>query len=129
MDIGAAEIDRWHRKRGFLKIGYHFVIRRDGTVEAGRPIEQPGAHAKGYNRHTIGICMVGGTAADRVTPEDNFTDKQYATLLQLLVEFKRPHMWVKGHRDLPHVSKDCPCFDVATFMAKHEAVFITPEEK
>ena len=128
MDIGVAEIDRWHRRNGWRMIGYHFVVRRDGTVEDGRPVEQSGAHAKGFNRHTIGICVVGGTTKGG-EPEDNFTDKQYATLLQLLVTFKRPHMWIKGHRDLPHVAKDCPCFDVAEFVAKHEAAFITPEEK
>ena len=74
MDIGLKEIDRWHRARGFLKVGYHFIIRRDGTFEQGRQLHEPGAHAKGYNHRSVGICMVGGVEeADKKTPQNNFT--------------------------------------------------------
>ena len=60
MDIGAATIDRWHKERGFSSIGYHYVIRRDGTLETGRPLNTPGAHVQGHNAHSIGICLAGG---------------------------------------------------------------------
>lgn len=113
-DIGAKEIDRWHRQRGFLKIGYHFVIRRDGTVETGRPISEVGAHVEGHNSSSLGICMVGGVSADAGKGEDNFTEAQYASLWGLLTELltKFPEALVLGHRDFPKVKKDCPCFDV-----------------
>lgn len=124
MDIGRAEIDRWHRERGFLGIGYHFVIRRDGTVETGRDLEDAGAHAKGYNNRSVGICLVGGIAefppkavrqADprwKTKPEANFTEAQYAALEGLLKELEvtYPGAEIIGHRDVnPH--KACPCFD------------------
>ena len=66
------DIDRWHRERGWLKIGYHYVIKRDGTVETGRELEEVGAHAKGHNAISVGICMVGGLSEDN-EPETNFT--------------------------------------------------------
>lgn len=112
-NIGAKEITQWHRQRGFLTIGYHFVIRRDGTVEKGRPITQPGAHEPRVNAKSIGVCMVGGLD-DKLKPQDNFTDDQYAALAELLLKLKEdyPEAEVLGHRDIPGVKKDCPCFDV-----------------
>jgi N-acetyl-anhydromuramyl-L-alanine amidase AmpD len=116
MDIGAKEIDRWHRKRGFNGIGYHYVIRRDGTLESGRPLNIPGAHAKPHNRWSIGICLVGGRASEGTEPENNFTDKQRLTLSVLLEEFVRDHpkLEVVGHRDL-NPRKACPSFDVKSW--------------
>lgn len=128
MDIGLAEIDRWHRAKGYFKVGYHLIIRRDGTVEAGRSIDEPGAHAAGYNSVSIGICLVGGVArvpdADGKTdadgprwdlvPENNFTPEQFAALKALVGGLKRQHpkAEVLGHRDLPGVKKACPSFSV-----------------
>ena len=60
MDIGAADIDRWHREKGWMMIGYHKVIRRDGTIEDGRPLNKRGAHVKGLNAKSIGVVMIGG---------------------------------------------------------------------
>ena len=60
IDFNATDIDRWHKERGFKKIGYHYVIRLDGTIEEGRPLEEMGAHATGHNAHSIGIVYVGG---------------------------------------------------------------------
>jgi hypothetical protein len=71
-DIGAKEIDSWHRAKGWSGIGYHFVIRRDGTIEQGRALHKYGAHAYGYNKVSLGICMIGGVAANGKA-EDNFT--------------------------------------------------------
>ena len=61
VDYDVATIRKWHLKRGFKDIGYHFLIHLDGMIERGRPWDQPGAHAKGYNSNSIGICYVGGT--------------------------------------------------------------------
>ena len=112
-DIGATDIDRWHRKQGWACIGYHYVIRRNGFVEKGRPLEQVGAHVSGYNQHTVGVCMVGGVDVNEKA-EDNFTDEQFKALKELVTLLKShyPAAIVQGHRDFPNVKKDCPCFDV-----------------
>lgn len=112
-DIGAKEIDRMHRQRGFMKIGYHFVIRRSGLVEEGRKLTEIGAHVEGFNSCSVGICMVGGLGKD-MKAADNFTADQYACLAELLIKLKEqfPSAEVLGHRDFPKVKKDCPCFDV-----------------
>lgn len=117
MNIGADVIRRWHLNRGFRDIGYHYVIRRDGVVETGRPLEQVGAHAKPWNTGSIGICMVGGIDR-RGKPESNFTVKQWAALprqvRKLLNQY--PGVSVIGHRDVPGVKKACPSFDVKTWL-------------
>lgn len=116
-DIGKKEITRWHRERGFFTIGYHFVIRRDGTVESGRGLTDVGAHAEGWNSKSIGVCLVGGVDKN-LKAEDNFTLDQYASLAMLLhgLREKFPKATVLGHRDLPNVKKDCPCFDVRSWV-------------
>ena len=112
----AAQIDSWHRERGFhLGIGYHYVIRRDGTIEPGRPEWLIGAHChvKGhhYNTHSIGICYEGGLDA-RGQPDDTRTAAQKKTMRQLLEDLHQryPRAMIVGHRDLSH-DRDCPCFD------------------
>ena len=113
MDIGAMEIERWHRQRGFQCIGYHFVIRRDGTLEYGREVDAVGAHVTGQNSDSIGICLVGGVKeSDKKTPERNFTTAQYDTLKKLVADLKEsyPSARVYGHNEF--ASKACPCFDV-----------------
>jgi len=117
MDIGAAEIDRWHRERGWLGIGYHGVIRRDGKLESGRPLDRPGAHAKGYNYESIGVCLVGGVD-DHGQPENNFTPEQFAQLRIILDQLSQrfPNAEILGHRDLPGVAKACPCFNVRAWL-------------
>jgi len=116
MDVGAADIDRWHRKNGWRKIGYHFVIKRDGTIEPGREPTEIGAHAAGYNSVSIGICLVGGVSEKDVNKaENNFTISQMETLhrlLSYLLATSFPKAKVLGHRDLPGVKKACPSFDV-----------------
>lgn len=112
MDIGKEEIDRWHRQRKMLKIGYHYVIRRDGVLETGREIDEMGAHARGHNHNSIGICLVGGVD-DKGKPENNYTDEQFECLRSLVDYLKGhyPKANVQGHRDFPNVAKACPCFD------------------
>lgn len=120
MDIGSAEITKWHLARGWAGNGYAFIIRRCGTLELGRDldgdgdvIEETGAHAVGFNRKSIGICLVGGRGRDE-KPEANFTPQQLVTLRSLLYTLKawNPELEVVGHCDLPGVSKTCPNFDV-----------------
>lgn len=117
-DIGAKDIDRWHRQRGWLMIGYHYVIKRDGTVETGRPIEKAGAHVEGHNANTIGICMAGGINNEGKA-ENNFTEAQFASLAKLVKELKAkyPTAFVKGHRDFTS-KKECPSFDVGSWWQK-----------
>ena len=101
---------RDHRDRfGFT--GYHYYITRDGTVYQTRHEQLIGAHARGYNQHSLGVCYEGGldehgNAADTRTP------KQKRALLRLLCRLKKAHpdARILGHRDLPNVHKDCPCF-------------------
>lgn len=116
-DIGRQEIDTWHRQRGWLCIGYHFVIRRNGALEFGRPENAIGAHVEGHNYNSIGICMVGGGSDKEV---NNFTDEQWATLSALLKEMrvKYPNATIQGHRDFPGVSKWCPSFNVKEWVTK-----------
>lgn len=117
-DVGAAEINLWHKERGFSKIGYHYVIRRDGSVELGRPVEEIGAHCVdgGMNSKSIGVCLVGGIDAnDKRKAEDNYTVAQKSALRDLLLDLKSTFPSVSvimGHRDVPGVKKACPCFDV-----------------
>lgn len=119
-DIGAIEIDRMHRQKGWREIGYHLVIRRDGTLEYGRPMDLVGAHVEGHNANTIGVCMIGGVN-DELKVEDNFTDEQWETLFGLLIHLRTqyPEVSIVGHRDYPGVHKDCPSFDVKEFLLKN----------
>lgn len=122
MDIGAEEIRRWHLKRGWLDIGYHFVIRRDGTVEYGREETVPGAHARGFNHISLGICLIGGVESDTNKPEANYTHAQWESLEALLHDKldAYPTAEVVGHRDLPNVNKACPSFDTPDWWASRQ---------
>lgn len=112
MDIGKKEIDQWHRKKGWLMIGYHFVIRRDGTVEKGREVDEVGAHVFNHNANTVGICLVGGVN-DNMEPETNFTPAQYDSLETLVYQLKAlyPEAQLRGHCDFDK-GKACPTFNV-----------------
>ena len=119
MDIGAETIRDWHvNDNGWDDIGYHYVIDRTGGIEQGRPLEVPGAHVRGHNHDTIGICLVGGMSDDH-KPESNFTHWQWDALDALLgeLEAKLGKLDVVGHRDLDP-SKDCPCFNVQAWRAE-----------
>ena len=119
-------LDHEHRRRGYRMTGYHYYIRRDGTTVVTRPLELEGAHVKGYNKHSIGICYEGGLDAHG-HPKDTRTPEQRAALHQLvsrlLCRFKG-NVRVCGHRDLSPDQdrngtveawewvKQCPCFEV-----------------
>ena len=106
------EIKRWHIARGFTNIGYHYVIYLDGSVHAGRPESTPGAHCKGQNSNSIGICYVGGMDNGNVHPKDTRTPAQKAALIKLVSELKTrfTNATVHGHREF--ANKACPSFDV-----------------
>lgn len=106
-----ADIDLWHRQRGFCMIGYHYLVLLDGTVQEGRPLAMAGAHCTGHNSHSIGVCYVGGLDA-QMRPADTRTPAQRETLSKLIGELKRqfPQARVLGHCDL--AAKACPCFNV-----------------
>lgn len=118
-DIGVKEIDAWHKKRGWAGCGYHYVIRRNGVVEKGRPDNKMGAHVKGFNHNSLGICLVGGLDSNRkAAPE--YTDEQWASLEKLVKDLhsKYPDAKIMGHRDFPDQNKACPCFDVSEWWIK-----------
>lgn len=114
MDINSKEIDRWHKQRGFNQIGYHLVIKRDGEIEDGRPLELTGAHVKGYNTGSIGICLIGGVEEGNISQaQDNFTPEQWRSLRNLLKICKADYKkaTIHGHNEFD-AGKECPSFDV-----------------
>lgn len=139
-DIRAADIDKMHKERGFAMIGYNYVIDLDGKVEVGRPLNRDGAHCNtagtsglSYNKHSIGICYVGGLDK-KGNPADTRTPMQKHSLLNLVLKLMEqyPITDILGHRDAsPDKNKDgkittnewikqCPCFDVrAEFPMAH----------
>lgn len=121
-------IDQMHRQRGWLGIGYHFVILTDGVIQNGRPLEAIGSHVLGYNDDSVGICLIGGTDRNGKSV-DNFTEKQKESLKKLLdwLKSKYPKAKVLGHRDFPGVAKDCPCFDVQSWYGRG-AVYVLYED-
>jgi N-acetylmuramoyl-L-alanine amidase len=123
MHVDAKVIDRWHRQKGWMMIGYHFVILRDGTVEKGREINAIGAHVEGHNYDSVGLCLAGGLNEDTGKPESNYTPAQWETLKKLVknLQVLFPAAVVQGHRDFPAVAKACPCFDVKSWVLKELA--------
>lgn len=112
-DIGFKEINRWHKLRGWkspsgIHCGYHYILRRDGTLETGRPLEEVGAHVEGANKDSVGVCLVG---------RRNFAPAQIVELKILLRALlkKFPNATVYGHREFESAKrqgKTCPNFDV-----------------
>lgn len=116
-EVTAAEVDAWHKERGFNCIGYHYLIRLDGTIEKGRSLNRIGAHCKGHNGHSVGICYVGGLDENGL-PCDTRTPAQKDSLARLIWMLTQRALLqgfglvaVRGHRDFAKV--DCPCFDAA----------------
>ena len=95
-DFTVADIDRWHKKRGWKGIGYHFVIYRDGSVHEGRPLAQAGAHCVGHNAESIGICYIGGVDAAG-KPKDTRTPQQKEALVKLVAELRQKYNISKQH--------------------------------
>lgn len=126
-DFTENDLEVCHRHRGFNGAGYHFYIRKNGDIKNTRPLEKPGAHALGYNAHSIGICYEGGLDV-RYRPADTRTEWQKHSLRVLIrtLLMDYPGCRVCGHRDLSpdrngdgHISpeewvKECPCFEVTS---------------
>ncbi len=114
-DYSVEQLRRDHKARGFRDIGYHFYVRRDGTMTQHRKLLEVGAHCRPYNRCSIGICYEGGLDAQG-KPRSTLTAAQYGRISDLLSVLHQlfPQAKVVGHRDLPGTTpKDCPCFDAA----------------
>ena len=118
-DWGVAEMTAMHKARGWRTVGYHYVIRRDGTIEKGRGEREQGAHVKGHNVGTIGICCIGGL--ERATGPnvgvDNRTEAQKSSLAKLTRDIltRNPGAKIVGHRDLG--ATQCPGYDAAAWWA------------
>ena len=124
VNVSAATIDTWHRKRGFDQIGYHYVIGLDGAIQAGRPVNIMGAHVGGGgNRASIGIAYIGGVDAN-LKAKDTRTEAQKVALIKIIKILKNiyPEASIHGHRDYTvdrdgdgveahEYMKMCPCFD------------------
>jgi N-acetylmuramoyl-L-alanine amidase len=110
--LGASDIRRFHLSLGWDDIGYHYIIKRNGTIEKGRDISRTGAHTYGYNSESVGVSYVGGIDNNN-QPQDNRTAPQKQSLIKILTELKQkfPNAIIQGHRDFAGVAKACPCFD------------------
>ena len=133
-DFTAADIDRMHRARGFNEIGYHYFIRKDGTVQTGRDLSQPGrfeqgAHSQGENDSSVGVCFEGGvrSAAPNVG-YDSRTPAQTAAMIRLIRQLmdRFPGAIVEGHRDMPGAATQCPGFDARAWWDEVAAKVAAP---
>lgn len=126
----AKDIDTWHRKQGWAKIGYHYVILLDGTIEKGRDESEVGAHVANHNSDSIGICYIGGVDANDVNKaKDTRTPAQKAAMARLVAELleRYPGAEVLGHRDFPGVAKACPSFDAKKWWAEAKNGVVTTQ--
>lgn len=110
-DVSVSEIRKWHLNRGWSDIGYHYVIDLNGNIHEGRDVDISGAHTKGHNRNSIGICYIGGVDKD-LNSKDTRTIAQMLALGELLADLRDfyPNCSIHGHNEFS--SKDCPSFDV-----------------
>ena len=105
------DIRKWHLDKGWDDIGYHYVIYLDGSVHKGRDESVVGAHCKGHNANSIGVCYVGGKEKGTCKAKDTRTPAQKESLIRLLMELvcRYPDAEILGHCDL--ADRKCPCFD------------------
>ena len=111
-DVKTSTIKQWHTAKGWSDIGYHYVIELDGSVNMGRDIDRIGAHTRGENTGSIGICYVGGMDANMKNPKDTRTEKQKEGLKCLIKDLRSTYgdLTIHGHNEF--ASKACPSFDV-----------------
>ena len=114
--VTVADIRRWHvDDRGWSDIGYHGIVQRDGTLEYGRSVRRMGAHVRGHNRDSLGLCLIGGHgSAETDRFSDHFTDLQRATLTALILAAQGFGLTIHGHNE--YASKACPGFNVQDFI-------------
>jgi len=115
-DFGVKDIARWHKERKFSAAGgtycgYHYVIRLDGRIEIGKPIDVIGCHCKNHNAGSIGICYIGGLD-EKGAPKDTRTEDQKLSMWFLVNTLHHcfPQAKICGHHDF--ANKECPCFEV-----------------
>lgn len=112
-DFSVATIRDWHVKgRGWSDIGYHWVIRLDGSIEVGRPLEKSGAHTKGHNKDSVGVCYIGGCDADG-KPKDTMNPEQEKAWRMIVLSLRTlygDHITIHGHNE--YANKACPSFIV-----------------
>ena len=119
-DYSVEQLRRDHKARGFYDIGYHFYIRKDGTMTQHRMLLEVGAHARPYNRCSIGICYEGGLDKQG-RPCNTITPQQFERIQELLAVLKKlfPKAKIVGHRDLPGTTpKECPCCNASELFGK-----------
>jgi len=123
MDIGYKEIRKWHvEDNGWDDVGYHYIIKRDGTVEVARAEAFQGAHAPAVNSKSIAICLVGGMAEDG-SAENNFTLEQFLSLKDLIKKIKMTNpniVEVVGHCDVQDNKPNCPGFNLKEWLIKED---------
>lgn len=104
-NLSAIDIHKMHLDFGWDGIGYHKIIKRSGKVENGRPEYWIGAHVKGQNDVSLGVCLIG---------KNNFTKNQFISLKRVLKKWKKsyPDAKIVGHKDTGYTKKTCPNFDV-----------------
>jgi N-acetylmuramoyl-L-alanine amidase len=111
-DISTETIRGWHvNERGWSDIGYHYVVLLDGTVDKARPVERQGAHVRGKNKGSIGVCYIGGCDAD-MNPKDTRTDLQKESLTELISYLMDSYEDATLHGHNEFSSKACPSFNV-----------------
>ena len=114
-----AEIDRWHKANGWAGIGYHWLIDRDGTYIEGRPEAEIGAHVKGHNRDSIGVCLIGGHGSnENDDAAEHFTAPQLDALRAMLDRLQKTHPGATIHGHNEFAAKACPGFNVTAFLAQ-----------
>jgi len=111
-DYSVDTIRKWHTNKGWSDIGYHYVIQLDGTISQGRPIDKQGAHVRGHNKDSVGICYIGGVDAD-IKPKDTMTPEQNSAFRMLVRSIRilfGESITIHGHNEFS--SKACPSFTV-----------------
>ena len=115
-DYSVEQLKRDHLARGFIEVGYHYYVRKDGTVTQHRRLNEVGAHCRPFNRCSIGVCYEGGLDANG-KPKDTRTILQRGSLTGLLLNLRRrfPKAVIRGHNEMPGaIPKACPCFKAST---------------
>lgn len=119
-----AEIRRWHvKERGWRDIGYHWIVGRDGRVLPGRREAVPGAHCRGHNQNSIGVCLIGGEGSHETdAPEQHFTSIQLEAARNLVekIEDRYPAAVVCGHNEF--AAKACPGFNAREWLGEDRAI-------
>ena len=128
-DFDISDIREWHKAKGWSDVGYHYVIKLDGTVQPGRKHKTPGAHVRGYNKNSLGVCYIGGVGDDGKGKDTRTAGQKLALtgLIKYLTQ-QYPNASVKGHRDFSvdldadgiieehEWMKECPSFNVKNWM-------------